>query len=676
MGIHLSRIRTLRSILMVGLLLAPGGFLPAQLESPGGRTGGNQSIVGVVRLVEMGTNEVLDMLQNYTGKPILRQQNLPAVRITFNSQGPLTRDEAILAIESLLALNGVAITDVGDRFLKAVPAATASTQVPQLLLEPALSFSPSQKIYAKFFRLDFLSVEEAVAIVQPLMTQGAPQAFEKSKAILLTDSLINLQRIESVLERVDQPSEVDVDVLFFQLRHIAASEAASRLETLQQSSLKRFLDGNTTIDGDDRSNQLLVFTHPSNEKLISDLIARLDVDIAPITKTEIYHIKHADAEDITQLIDEIITGQQRARDEATSRSGSRRSGQPAQQSGNQQAQSGPVSGGADGTASSLQFSDYIRIVADARSNAIVASGTPNDLAFLDDLIAKIDVLLAQVRIEVVIAEVTLTQDQLRGIDSFGIDFNTEGAGVSEIAYDVNSAGTSRLPNGFSFSGSVKDFSISAIIDTAKRKSNVRVLSTPTIVTTHNREASITVGESRPVITATQSDSSVTSTIRSNVQFRDIGIELTVTPLIGSNGIIQMEIDQIVENVVGSVEIDNNEQPIIGRRQATSFIGVNDGDLIVLGGLQETNTTKGRGKLAILGDIPLLGGLFGSRTIEETKRELIIFIRPEILATAADASEDANRTLRNLQLREEVERFIEEGNVEMEFTRQSGILNIL
>ena len=233
--------------------------------------------------------------------------------------------------------------------------------------------------------------------------------------------------------------------------------------------------------------------------------------------------------------------------------------------------------------------------------------------------------------------------------------------ASEINFGVTAPGTSRVPSGFSFSGSVKDFSISAVIDTARRNSEVTVLSAPTIVTTHNQEATINVGESRPVITASQSDSTLGTSIRSNIQFRDIGIELKVKPLIGANGIVQMEIDQKVESVVSTVTIDGNEQPIIGVRQATSFVSVADGQLIVLGGLQEVNQTKGNSRLWFFGSIPLLGGLFGAKTLEETKRELLIFIEPHIITETAEANRDAEREIEKLRSKEKLEKFRESGS---------------
>ena len=622
-----------------------------------------EETVGIIRMSDMGSFEVLDMLERFMGKSILRQQNLPAVKINFSSQGPMKKWEAILALESLLSMNGIAMTELGDRFLKAVPVAAVGSQVPNMIPDSTLGATPSQKIYSKFFKLDYLTTAEAIPLIQPLLTQGAPAAFEKTNSLLITDALINLQKVELVLEKIDQAAEIDLKILYHTLKHVAASEIAKRLETMQGGSLKRFLENNTTFSADDRTNQLIIFTHPSNEPLISDLIERLDIDVAPLTRTEIYYLKHADATEVTNLIEQVITGQQQARDERSRQSGAggARQETPRQQpqAQQQQRQAAARSQLAAAGAENLQFSDYVRIVADPRGNSIVAYGTPNDLIYLKEIVDKIDVLLAQVRIEVVIAEVNLTEDIARGIDAFRINFNL--MGLKEINFDVDAPGTSRAPSIFDFTGSIKDLSIAAVIDTARRNAEVTVLSAPTIVTTHNQEATITVGESRPVITATQSDSTFANSIRTNVQFRDIGIELKVKPLIGANGVIQMEIDQKVENVVSTISIDGNDQPIIGLRQATSFVSVADNELIVLGGLQQVDVTRGKSRLAFFGDIPLIGGLFGAKTYEKTKRELLIFIQPHILTSTEEANQDANQEIERMPNQKEIKDFLESGS---------------
>jgi general secretion pathway protein D len=614
--------------------------------------------VGVIRIRDMEANEVIEMLERFTGKSILRQQNLPKVQINFSSQSAMTKADAILAMESLLSLNGIAITEVGEKFLKAVPAASIATQAPSMINDSTLKSTPSQKIYSKFFYLDYLNTEEIVPVIQPLLTQGAPIAFPKANAILVTDPLINLQRIEDVIAKVDQPAEVKVEILFYHLEHVSATDIVKRLQSMQTGSLKRFFENNTTFEAVERSNQLVVFTHHSNKDLIDDLISKLDVDVAPITQTEIFSLKHADAAEVTELIEQVLTGQQRSRDETTSERGSRATARR-QTPG----QTGPARAGhlSDMATNNLQFSDYLTIVADPRSNSIVASGTTNDLIYLREIVDKIDTLLAQVRIEVVIAEVTLSEDIVRGIDAFNIDFNL--AGLSQVNFGVQGPGTTRLPQGYSISGSLKDFSINTLLNTARRNTEVTILSTPTLVTTHNQEASINVAESRPVITATQSDNFGGNSLRSSVQFRDIGIELIVKPLIGPNGIIQMEIDQKVESVVDTITIDGNDQPIIGKRQAKSFLSVADQELIVLGGLQQIDNTEIRGRMAFLGEIPLLGPLFRSKAVEQTKRELLIFIRPEILLTTDDAYLNTLNNIQRLSASENIESLLENRKIE-------------
>lgn len=614
-------------------------------------------MVGILRLSDMGALEVIEMIENFTGKPVFRQQNIPAVRITFNSQTPLTREDAVLALKSLLSLNGIAISEVGTRFLKAVPAASAVNQAPDLLEISSLELPPSQKIFTKFFELRFLSIAEAVPLIAPLLSQGAPIPYEKANLLLVTDAVVNLQRLERVLQRIDRPAQVDVDILSFALRHTTPTEVMRRLEALRAGSLKRFLETNTTFDADDRTSQLLVFTHPTNRTLVEDLVKRIDVDATPPTQTEIFQLKNAEAEAVHALLQQVITGQIQARQTTTgARTGVR---QPGGEPAAPQPPAAPAAPSAvtrAGTAlRSLQFSEQLTIVPDPRSNAIVASGTATDLAALESLIEKIDVLLAQVRIEVVIAEVSLTDNDARGLDAFGITFNS--GGNNEVGYSFTGP-----ESVFTASGTLKDFRIETVFRTAQQDNRVRVLSTPTIVTTHNQEATIIVGESRPVITATQSDLGTGSSLRSNVSFRDIGIELKVKPLIGSNGVIQMEINQKVENVVRTILIDGNEQPIIGKREATSFLSMGDGELVVLGGLQEVNNTKSTGRIALFGRIPVLGGLFSSRKLEEVRRELVIFIRPQIIATTEAAFLDALRRVDQSSSREGLEGYMRDNTI--------------
>jgi general secretion pathway protein D len=620
---------------------------------------------------DLDTQDALQMIENFTRKPILRQQSLPTTKLSLMSemQNPpeMTIGEVIVALESMLALNGIALTPVGDRFLKAVPATSITQQVPPLLEGDISTMMASQKIFSRFYRLDFLTVEEAVQIVQPLLSQGSPLAFGKQQSLLITDALVNLLRIDEILARLDQPSPMKQEMLFFRLRNISANDLLQRLQSLQKGSLARQLENNTFFEADERGNQLLVFTHPSNAELITQLVERFDIDVAPLTSTRIFNIKHAEAPVVTTLIEQIVTGQKQSREEQA-RGNSR--GRPTTRPAPNQPNPNPQA--AISSESSLQFSDFLTIVADERANTIVASGTSSDLRFLEKLITDIDVLLAQVRIEVVITEVTLTEGLSRGIDAFNFAYRRPGASGFDgaAANDANVMGTESdyflLPSfasGLAFGApvTVRDFALDVLFSTAESNSNVQILSAPTIVTTHNREATISVGESRPITTSEVSDTVNTSAIRNQIQYRDVGIELKVKPLIGSNGVIQMEIDQRIETVgQESIGEGGGGNPSFNRRQASSYVSVQDGQMVVLGGLQQVETIKGDSKVFILGDLPIIGNLFRPKNSSERRNEILIFIRPVVVKNTTEANADAETKLDQIESSERVREYLRTG----------------
>lgn len=625
-----------------------------------------QEVVGLIRIPEMGTNEVIEMLENFTGKPILRQQTLPSVKITFFSQGPLTRGEAITAIESLLALNGIGITNLGQKFLKAVPSAVINAQVPRVWEGTTLNAEPSQTIYEKLFELDFLTVQEAATLLQPLMSQGAPIAFDKSNLILVTDGLINLQRIERLLPILDQPAALNTEMLFFGLQNIDADQVVRRIQAMIQGPLRKQLENNTTVEGDERTNQVIVFTHPANVPLIENLVERLDIDVAPTTATKVFSIRYADAVELTSIIEQIVTGQREVRQDTGGADNAAAAAAARQRAAAARANNQAVAA-ARAEATNLQFSDFLTIVPDERANTIVANGTHNDLKYLEQLINEIDTLLAQVRIEVVIAEVSLSDDDTRGIDTFGFSYSGTGFDI-----DLDDPGDTTwtaspgdfygvtFPSGVTW-GPDEAFSFEVLLTAIAEKSNAKVLSAPTIVTTHNKEATVSVGREQPVITGTTtSDLSSGLSTREQVQYRDIKLELKVTPLIGIDGIVQMEIEQQNQSIIDTVLVNSNPQPIIGTRAATSYVSVRDGGLIALGGLQEYTTRESRSRMAILGRIPVVGELFSRQVDESERTELLIFIRPTIIRSAEDADKDANELIDVLEGTREIKNYLEDG----------------
>lgn len=621
---------------ITALLLIPV-IATAQTNGNGDK---DKDVIQQILLVDMSGPEVLDLLEELTNRRIIAQQNLPQVKINFNSRGPISRTDAILAVESLLALNGIAITEMGDGFLRALPATTISRQAPDLLMGPIDHMHPSQRIFARIYPLDYVTVTRAAELIRPILTQ--PEGLTPmvgSNALLITDTLTNLQRVDLLLEEFDRASLPTEDIAFLQLKNTSASDVQARIEQLRATALKNQLRENTVVVADDRSNQLVVVAHPTELPLIQRLVEQLDIPVDPRTTSEVFYIQHGEAIRVVEVLRQLIDGQSITVNRVNTRN---RPGESVESAGDRPQNETRVAESTTLTTEpaagpNLQFSEYVTIVADERSNAIVAYGTPTDIRQIGALIEKIDVVLAQVRIEVVIAEVALGEDQVSGLSSFGISWNMPGA---VPAGDLSMRTSTPILNAgsgpaFSYAGSVWPFRLDTVFRTAQENSNVKVLSAPTIVTTHNQEAEINISESQPIITGSTSDVINPNTVRSTVQFRDIGIILRVKPLIGRNGIVQLEIEQTVENVVRTTEIDGNEQPIIGKRQATSFVTLADQEVLILGGLQSVQSWDTRSKVFLFGDIPLFGRIFRPTTERETVTELIIFIKPYIVKSQGE-----------------------------------------
>ena len=648
----------------------PGVITPAEpeLKEP-------DSTVGEIMLVDDTANQVLVLLEQLTDKIILRRQDLPASKFNFNSRGAMTKREAVLALESLLTLNGIMLTDMGGRFMKAVPATNVSSQVPIMLAGSSLELDASQQIYAKLFKLDYLNAIEAGApLVQNLVSQNSSVLpFPKSNALLITDALVNLQRIEIILKDVDRAQVVREEIKFIKLDFVQATEMQERIENLIQGPLKSYLEGNTSVTADERTNQIILITPPGNLAIIMDVIQSVDVDAAPLTASEVFQLRQAKAEEVVPIIEDIISGQKEGREEDAQVARENERANNANNRGNNNAPAVAVNAPASSAGiveanSSLQFSNFVGLAADERTNSIVAYGTQQDLKTLKELIEKIDIPLPQVRIEVIITEVALGEEQANGLSVFNAVFNDGTA--DKIIGDTTGA----LGLGLSSIGATDSefgkFTLTAVLDIAETDSDIKILSTPTIVVNHNEEGVINVSESRPFQTSSVSSGSSSSVqnnldnsiIRDQVEYRDVGIQLTVTPLIGVDGSVTMTIEQTVDTVrtkdVSDTEV--NTRPIIGKREANSTITVKDQEVIILGGLQENRKNQTTTYFPLIGRIPFIGDFLSGDKVKYVRTELIIFVRPTILRTPGEANQMSLDKIEVIQGGDAVTEFLETG----------------
>ncbi|HVZ63935.1 MAG TPA: secretin N-terminal domain-containing protein [Lacunisphaera sp.] len=639
-------------------------------------------MVGPIKFGDITVDSALEMLERWSGRAVLRPAGLPATSLSFSLNQKVTKEEAIEALETLLTLNGIAVSPLGTKFLKVTPLNTARTEAPDFIEGSTLGLPPSGRIAAKLFQLEFLRVAEFMPQIAGILNPAAaapPVLFEKANAALVTDSVSNLQRIEALVAKLDQPALQGLTPKFYKVVNTTASELVTKLQSIISGAAATQLGTTTSIQSDDRTNQVILLSDPRQFAFFDDLIAKLDTPGESSTRQEVIQLKHATASDVATVITSLVTGQNSAARNATQNQAGRNVGavSPANRTGpNPPTPNGPspaqlaaqqaiaraqinmtaVAAGlnlAGGAASvSQQFSQILTVVPDERSNSLVVSGTVDDLRLIKDIVSQLDILLAQVRIEVVIAEITLTDASATGIEALGlvlsgnklVAFNGSAPGVTVSgAPNATTGATTPYATLYDPTGA-RDLAATLSLGVIPRKSNTNILSVPNIVTTHNKEATIFVGESRPVITSYQNTGTLTGNVgagyTSNVTYKDIGVSLTVKPLIGNDGSVQLDIKQDVNDILDEVVIDGNSQPVIGSRKTESFISVKSGEIAVLGGLQRKSYNRSTSRFA---GIPLLGDLLGKRSRTDTRTDLVFFLRPYILTnTAADNAEALER----------------------------------
>jgi general secretion pathway protein D len=630
---------------------APVAGVAAAVPLPG-LSGSDQ--VGPVILRDETIAQVLDLMQRWTGKSILRPQALPASVYTLSLPASITRDEALLALETLLNLNGIAVIQQGDKFLKVVPNLVAKSESPTLLAGSTLALPPSGRIATKIYTLKHANAQEFITqIISSLNTTLAspPVYFGRNNAFLITDSITNLQKIEKLVAELDRPQLDLVVTKSYTLKNAMATDLVNKLTAMLRTQAVASggapfrLSTGTTFLADERTNRVLLMGSADQHDFFDKLIDTLDQKSNPNTKTDVIFLRHADAQQVATLVTSLVTGQTTA----AARAGNTVRGATVNRAPTPVA---PVAGAAGATTSQMgadEFSSNLTVLPDVRSNSVVVSGTNDDLRLLHDLIDKVDIVLPQVRIEVVIAEVKLSDNESNGFSTLGLTVTNGklvGIGGTGAGFGVNGANaiaTTNLPaNTTQVGGSQGTLgannSLSATIGlvTTPRKGDLKILSVPAITTTHNKEATLFVGESRPVITGSTL-STTTGASTSTVSQRDIGITLKVLPLIGKDGSVQLQVSQSVEDILGTTILDGNDQPIIGRRTTDSYVSALSGEIVVLGGLQRTVTTKSTSRL---GPIPIIGDILGSSTNLEEKQELIIFLRPYVLNSSAVDNLDA------------------------------------
>ncbi|HEY5079426.1 MAG TPA: secretin N-terminal domain-containing protein [Opitutaceae bacterium] len=643
------------------------------------------------KISDVDIDSVLSALETFTGRTIVRPGQLPTSAYSLKITRPIPKAELVTALETLLALNGVSVSPMGDRFLKVTALSQAKSEAPEMIVGTSLNLPPSGRIVTKMFELNFLRVSELVPQIQLFMTPGVGNGIvqlEKANVALVTDSLENIQRIERLLVEVDHPRENGIVPKFYGPLHNAkASDVVTKIHAMLTGPLATELRATTSYTPDDRTNQIILIADPAEYPLFDSLITQLDIKSDPNTRNEVIYLKHADAKDVATLLSALITGQ----NTASQKSGSQQ-GKIGSSTGTAPAKESPSVAAAAAAASldiagsgATEFSSLITLQADERTNSVVVSGTADDIRLIQSIVDKIDILLAQVRIEVVIAEVTFSDSANSGLNTgatvptvisvgtapnggtsiTGVTGAVAGASFGPLSTIVAAMG-STAPAAVS---SLNPLSFAAQISSLGAISKTKIMQQSTIVTTHNKEATITVTDELPVITGTTAEpvgTAATVTTGSNfaqsstVTYKDIGITLKVTPLIGDDGSIQLKVDQTVDDQGTPVTINGNSQPQINHREATSFVNVMDDQLVVLGGFQSATKSISRQRLGLLFEIPIISNLLGYRDDTTDRTELLLFLRPHVIKPD-EGTRDTHRAIEGMGNKDQVDHYLSAPN---------------
>lgn len=583
---------------------------------------GADDIVKSINFNNMPIDQILDQYSLLTGRTVLRPSTLTGT-ITLKTQGNLTRKEVIMALESVMALNGITLIPRGEKFVKAVLQAQAVQEAAEFGdgKEP---LSESEGYVTQIVQLKNAKPTEVVPALTPFAKN--PQGIvgiDSSQIIVLRDYSANVKRMLEVLKRVDVVPELDYKLEVIPIRYGKVEDIYNTMSSLisgqggatGSSSLRSSRSGSSSS-----SSQFGTGALQNRNRSVTQPNGGAN---NPALQPNQNNFQNR----LNQLVNRASSG------------------------------------------SETQLLTDAKIIPDERSNSLIVFANKQDLQMITNIVAKVDTALAQVLIEAIILEVTVGDNRNLGVSylqrpqasgkftgaggvnngqSFINPNNFMTAATSNAT--SNPVGVGNLPSGFSYFGTFGndfDMAVTAIAG----DSNAKVMSRPRIVTSHAVAGNFFVGDTVPYITGSSYGygglgGDPYGGTRSSYTQLSVGIQLDVTPFITPDGLVVMDIQQNIEQLGATVKIDNNDVPTTVRRTANATISVRDRDTIMLGGF--INQTKNRTTSGVPGlmNIPGLGALFRSRSDDNKRVELIVLMRPVVLHRPQDAA---------IITREEIER---------------------
>lgn len=608
-----------------------------------------------INLQDTEIRQLIDIVAKATGKNFIVDQQVRG-KVTFISGKGLDKDGLYEAFLSVLQVHGFEAVESGD-LIKIVPVGKARGNVAPLVADAGES--DADETITQVVNLDYIPVTTAIQTLMPLSGQGETSILpnQASNSLVLKGKAQNIERLLDVIASVDKPNNEDFELV--PLEYAVASQVATTLQSLMSGGAAAAggapIPTTGKVSADERTNSVLISGDKQTRERMKSAIAKLDVQRAVEGDTKVIQLRYAKAEDVVNVLNGVAPNIQRYAagggyyDYSSSYNYSQANAAGGAAGGN------PAAGGGGATATG------VKILADKSSNSIIISGPPTLQKNMIAVINQLDRRRAQVLVEAVIAEVstdlsnqigaTLLSNGAANGNNGAVGYSNFG-GLGTLAGLYSGITTKTLtgvPNGFLMGGGNDSFG--AIVEALKGDAATNILSTPTLVTMDNEEAEITVGQEVPFITGKTTSAANDSTNPfTTIERKDVGLKFKITPQINRGETVNLKIDQETSNVASSSA--GASDLITNKRRITTNVMVEDGQILVLGGLIEDNFRDSESKVPLLGDIPVLGSVFSNNTTSKTKNNLMVFIHPVIMPDGQSADAYTRMKYQTMQQQQE------------------------
>lgn len=576
--------------------------------------------------------EILDI--NYIVDPDVRG------RVTIHTAGSLHRRDLFPLFFQILEANGLTAVQEGSLYhitkLTDAPRFPVTTRVGRDYRE----LPPSERVVMQIIPLQFIDGAELIKIIKPFVSPDATIIdHDQSNTVILVDKGMSVLKALQLVENFDVDMFADVAHQFFRIDNTDVTEFAQTLDKVM---------GAYTDKGDDLKivpieslNMLLVVGRkPRLFDRIAQLIDILDTpDDTVQPKIYFYAVKNGKADDLSGMLNTIFTSQSETErttggDAAKEKKDADKAPSPTNPFAKKPApkkdeKSAGQIGSTGGEMGTGTLRGEIKITPDTIRNALIIEAIPSDYQIIQRILERLDVLPRQVLIEATIAEIKLDDS-----NEFGVEW-------SYVKGDGGSLSTSLLSATMGASG--LNYVIgetdrwSAVLSALATEDKVNILSRPTVLASNDTAATINISTEVPLASSQYqyNDASNAPVVTTNIEYRNTGIILDVTPHINENGLVSMEISQEVSEVAGNVIVAGQSYPSFFQRNVTTTLTAGHRQTIVIGGLIRENQSSGQAGVPGISKIPIIGSLFGKQSQDKSKSELVILITPRVIVNLND-----------------------------------------